>query len=123
MARTGVRVLRVYHDDGPASAYRVLVDGLWPRGIRKDALHIDEWAKDLAPTTALRRWYGHDPARFAEFSCRYQAELRSAPAADALARVSQAAGRQPLILLTATKDVAHSGAEVLRQLLSGPDSS
>ena len=116
-ARSGAEILRVYDDDGTATGYRVLVDRLWPRGIRKNGLRMDDWAKDLAPSTLLRRWYGHDPAKFSEFRRRYQAELRSAPATEARTRVRKAAGRQPLILITATRDVAHSGAEVLREFL------
>jgi uncharacterized protein YeaO (DUF488 family) len=114
MAPTDIAILRVYDDDGRASGYRVLVDRLWPRGIKKGELRMDAWPKELAPSTALRRWYGHDPDRFDGFSRRYQAELTSPAAVDALARVRQAAGNRRLILLTATKDVAHSGAEVLR---------
>ncbi len=91
----------------------MLVDRLWPRGVRKETLDNDEWAKDVAPSTELRRWYGHDPERFAEFSRRYRSELRDAPAKATVTRLREVAGRRRLILLTATRDVEHSGAAVL----------
>jgi uncharacterized protein YeaO (DUF488 family) len=118
MAPTGITVLRVYDDDGRTAGYRVLVDRLWPRGVKKDDLRMDAWEKDLAPSTTLRRWYGHDPERFPEFSRRYVTELSSASSVDAITRVRTSTGRRRLLLLTATKDVAHSGAEVLRSFLA-----
>ena len=99
----------------PATGYRVLVDRLWPRGISKDRLVMDEWAKDVAPSTDLRRWYGHDPGQFDEFARRYRHELRAPPAAAVVARL--AAQRGAIVLLTATRDVEHSGAAVLRDHL------
>jgi uncharacterized protein YeaO (DUF488 family) len=101
------------YDEPTGQGYRVLVDRLWPRGMSKDALVFDEWAKEVAPSTELRRWYGHDPERFAEFAERYRAELREPPAADALAALAKAGRRRSLVLLTATRDVEHSGATVL----------
>jgi uncharacterized protein YeaO (DUF488 family) len=118
MAPTGVQILRVYDDDGTTTGYRVLVDRLWPRGVKKVELRMDSWEKDLAPSTTLRRWYGHDPGKFAEFSRRYSVELSAAPCIDAITRVRNATGQRRLLLLTATKDVAHSGAEVRRAFLS-----
>lgn len=110
-----VEVSRVYDDPkGKKTEYRVLVDRLWPRGISKEELRFDEWAKDAAPSGDLRKWYGHDPERFEEFSRRYRTELRQSAPADAVnAVVAAAAGRSVLVLLTATKDVEHSGAKVL----------
>jgi uncharacterized protein YeaO (DUF488 family) len=117
MTHTDVQVLRVYDDDGRTVGYRVLVDRLWPRGIKKDELQMDAWEKDLAPSSALRRWYGHEPQKFREFSRRYTAELSSEATTEAVLRVRKAAGRRRLLLLTATRDVAHSGAEVLREFV------
>lgn len=117
MTGGGVQVVRVYEDTGRTRGYRVLVDRLWPRGTKKDELDLDEWAKDVAPSDGLRRWYGHDAERFAEFSRRYRAELKAAPAAEAVARLRKKAARRRLVLLTATKDVAHSGAKVLAGVL------
>lgn len=110
-----VEVRRVYDDPkGKKTEYRVLADRLWPRGISKEALRLDDWAKDAAPSSDLRKWYGHDPERFEEFSRRYRKELRqSAPAGAVKKIVEAAAKRSVLVVLTATKDVEHSGATVL----------
>jgi uncharacterized protein YeaO (DUF488 family) len=110
---------RVYDQDAPGAGYRVLVDRLWPRGISKQDATLDEWAKDLAPTTDLRRWYGHDPARFVEFARRYRAELQRDPAAAAVARLRLLAGDRVVVLVTATRDVERSGARVLLDVLTG----
>ena len=111
-------VRRIYHDDAGTPGYRVLVDRLWPRGIKKVDANLAEWLKDAAPSTDLRRWYGHDPERFAEFSRRYHAELRHPPACAAVDHLLRLASTQPIILLTATSDVDHSGACVLRDHLT-----
>ncbi len=117
-------VVRVYDDPGRAGTeYRVLVDRLWPRGLRKDAVDLDEWLKDAAPSTALRRWYGHDPARFDEFARRYGAELAVEPGTSAVSTLHDRAVHYRVVLLTATRDVGHSGAEVLRRTLVGEGSS
>jgi uncharacterized protein YeaO (DUF488 family) len=117
-ARTApaVKVQRVY--DEPSGGTRVLVDRIWPRGLAKDTAHLDLWPKDVAPSTELRRWYAHDPAKFTEFRDRYEAELAEPPAADALNRLRDLAAAGPLTLLTATKDVPHSHAAVLADLLT-----
>lgn len=94
------------------------MDRLWPRGMAKGSLDFDEWVKDAAPSTALRRWYGHDPDRFEEFSRRYRGELAQEPGTSAVARLRQLAASGPLALLTATRDVERSGAAVLRDLVS-----
>lgn len=119
--RGGVEVVRVYDDPGRrAGEHRVLVDGLWPRGVSKAAIDYDEWAKDVAPSADLRRWYGHVPARFAEFSSRYRTELSQPPAAATVSRLRELQAQRHLVLLTATRDVEHSGAEVLRSVIE-PD--
>jgi uncharacterized protein YeaO (DUF488 family) len=116
-----VEIVRVYADPGrTGDEHRVLVDRLWPRGIRKDSLDFDDWAKDAAPSSGLRRWYGHEVGRFDEFARRYRAELHDEPAAAACFAELRRIARRPrsrLVLLTATKDVDHSGAEVLRRAL------
>jgi uncharacterized protein YeaO (DUF488 family) len=110
-----VQVVRVYEDPGRSGrAHRVLVDRLWPRGLSKDAVDADEWMTAVAPSTQLRRWYGHVPERFAAFAERYREELSHEPAASALDALRQHASREGVILLTATRDVARSAAEVLR---------
>ncbi len=113
----GVVVRRVY-DLGPDDrGRRVLVDRLWPRGVAKADLALDEWCRDVAPSTGLRRWYGHEPDRFPTFSRRYRAELRRDPARAEVARLAELATTTPVLLLTATRDVERSGAEVLRRHL------
>ena len=106
------QIHRVYDHPFPPGT-RVLVDRLWPRGVAKDEAGLDEWLKDVAPSTELRRWYGHAVDRFEEFAARYRAELREAPAADAVGHLIELSGSGPVILLTATRDVEHSGARVL----------
>jgi uncharacterized protein YeaO (DUF488 family) len=111
-----VIVARIY--DGPEpSRRRVLIDRLWPRGVARADAPIDEWRREVAPSGALRKWYGHDPARFAEFTRRYRAELDQPPQSDSLAELRELSRTQPLVLVTATKDVAHSSATVLAELL------
>lgn len=114
--RPDIVVARVYDHDPPAG-WRVLVDRLWPRGLAKDAAALDQWAKELAPATQTRRWYGHDPARFEEFARRYRAELEAGPAKAAMAELMGAAGSRDVVLLTATRDVERSGAAVLAEVL------
>lgn len=108
---------RIYEDPGSDDGKRVLVDRVWPRGIRKEGAHLDEWLRDVAPSTELRRWYGHDPDKFPEFRRRYLAELREPEREGALAHLREIAGRGRLTLLTATRDVEHSQAAVLAALL------
>lgn len=118
VTKAGVEVVRVY--EGPRrrpGEHRVLVDRLWPRGLAKASVDFDEWEKDVAPSTELRRWYGHDPARFTEFARRYRAELSAEPGGSVVKRLRQVAAKRRLVLLTATRDVEHSGAEVLRNVV------
>lgn len=117
MTERQVDVERVYDHPSAESGFRVFVDRLWPRGMRKDSFHYDDWAKDLAPSTELRRWYGHDRAEFAEFRSRYLTELESADARSAVEQVLDLAEDRPIILLTATRDTEHSHVEVLRDFL------
>ena len=113
-----IRLERVYSVGPHAGAgYRILVDRLWPRGVSKSEAGLDEWAKDVAPSTALRRWYGHDVQRFAEFARRYRAELTQPPASIALRHLAEVAGARTVVMLTATRDIEHSGAWVLLQSL------
>jgi uncharacterized protein YeaO (DUF488 family) len=112
-----VRARRVYEPAAPSDGRRVLVDRLWPRGLSKDRARLDEWLKAVAPSDELRRWYGHQPARFAEFRRRYEAELTEPEQAEALNHLRAEARSGPVTLLTATKDLEHSQAEVLAQLL------
>jgi len=112
-----IRVRRVYDAPSPSDGARVLVDRIWPRGLRKDAAHLDEWAKDAAPSTELRKWYGHDPAKFGEFRRRYLDELSGAAQRKELGRLRALAATGPVTLLTATRAVDISQAAVLAQVL------
>jgi len=112
-----VRLRRVYDDPSSDDGTRVLVDRVWPRGLTKAAVHLDEWMKDIAPSTPLRRWYGHRPERFTEFRDRYLVEIRDTRPAAALDRLRELARTRTVTLLTATRDVEHSQAAVLGDLL------
>jgi uncharacterized protein YeaO (DUF488 family) len=116
-----VRVRRVYEQPTREDGVRVLVDRVWPRGLRKDAARIDRWCKQVAPSPQLRKWYGHDPRRFAEFTRRYRAELAAGEQAAALAELRRLARQQTVTLLTATRQVERSQAAVLAELLAAPD--
>ena len=115
-----IRVRRVYEAPSPDDGARVLVDRIWPRGLRKDAARLDEWARDAAPSTELRKWYGHDPARFDEFRRRYLDELSGREQRAELGRLRALASARPVTLLTATRDVELSQAAVLAQVLRQP---
>lgn len=115
-------VRRVY-DEEPPVGYRVLVDRLWPRGVSKEKAALDEWAKDVAPSDALRRWYGHEPAKFPDFARRYRAELALATGKHAVDRLRAMAEKSPVTLVTATRDVERSGAAVLLDVLTGHPTS
>jgi uncharacterized protein YeaO (DUF488 family) len=115
-----IRVRRVYDEPSPADGARVLVDRIWPRGISKEAARLQEWAKDIAPSSELRRWYAHDPAKFAEFRRRYLDELSQPEALAALARLRELGASSPVTLLTATRDIELSQAAVLAEQLRHP---
>jgi uncharacterized protein YeaO (DUF488 family) len=115
-----VRVRRIYDEPDSADGARVLVDRIWPRGMAKDRAALDEWAKDVAPSGELRRWYRHDPEHYADFARRYRAELAEPERAEALERLRELATSGPVTLLTATKNVGHSHATVLAEELSSP---
>ncbi len=116
-----VRIRRVYDAPSPGDGVRVLVDRVWPRGLRKADAKLDEWAKDLAPSTGLRVWYGHDPAKFSEFRRRYITELNAPGPRKRLGEVHALAARRPVTLLTATRDVGISQAAVLADLLGAEE--
>jgi uncharacterized protein YeaO (DUF488 family) len=120
MTRHTVRVRRIYDHAADDDGIRVLVDRVWPRGVSKDAAAIDEWDKDVAPSTELRKWYGHVPERFAQFEARYRDELSTHAGRNALDHLRTLAKRDALTLVTATKDVDHSQAAVLARLLREP---
>jgi uncharacterized protein YeaO (DUF488 family) len=113
-----IRFRRIYDDPAPDDGARVLVDRIWPRGIRKEEAHVEEWLRDVAPSTELRKWFGHDPDRFAEFRRRYLAELKAPERTRALRHLREAAAGGHVTLVTASKDLEHSQAAVLAGLLN-----
>ena len=113
-----VQVRRIYDAATPEDGTRVLVDRIWPRGMTKARAHLDEWCKDIAPSTALRTWYHHDPTLFDEFTRRYRHELTEPVRADALTHLRDLTQKHPLTLLTASKAVDISEAAVLADLLT-----
>jgi len=110
-----IRCKRVYEPPEPSDGLRVLVDRLWPRGLRRESAQIDVWARDLAPSDELRKWFAHDPSHFADFRRRYRTELRKRP--DELLGLVNEAGKRPLSLLYAARDEAHNNAVVLEEVL------
>lgn len=111
-----VTIKRVYERSATEDGYRVLVDRLWPRGIRKDELKIDEWCKDIAPSTELRKWFGHDPERFEEFAKRYILELdQTDECKQLLARVKNRSEKIALLYAAKKPEVNH--ALVLKRYL------
>ncbi|WAP59307.1 DUF488 domain-containing protein [Streptomyces sp. S465] len=117
--RPAVRIRRVYDTPEPDDGTRVLVDRVWPRGLAKADAHLDEWTKDAAPSTELRRWYGHDPDRFPEFTRRYHAELADPDRRAAVDHLRTLAAAGPLTLLTAVKDLDHGHVQVLAEAIRG----
>ena len=117
IAAAGVRLKRAYQPPARGDGTRILVDRLWPRGVRKVDAAIDHWAKTIAPRNALRTWFGHDPGRWQEFRRRYAAELRGHP--DELAELRALARHGPITLVFAAHDEAHNNAVVLRDVLLG----
>jgi uncharacterized protein YeaO (DUF488 family) len=110
-----IGVRRIYDPPEKGEGARYLVERLWPRGVRKADLALDGWLKDVAPGTALRRWYGHDPAKWREFRRRYLAELDARP--EAVAPLVAAARRGPITLLYSARDREHNSAVALRDYL------
>ena len=113
-----IRLARVYDHTPAPKTHSVLVDRLWPRGLSRADAPFELWLKDVAPSTDLRRWYGHLPDRYPAFADRYRKELHQGPARQALERLHTMAGDHQLVLLTATKDIDRSGAAVLRDELA-----
>lgn len=110
-----IQTKRVYLKADPSDGYRILVDRLWPRGMRKEEAQIDLWLKEAAPSNELRKWFNHIPERFDEFSKRYLAELQDSGALDTLQRITSE--HATTTLLYAAKDESHNNAIVLKQLL------
>jgi uncharacterized protein YeaO (DUF488 family) len=110
-----IRLKRAYEKPAPADGLRVLVERLWPRGLTKERAAVDTWMKELAPSPELRRWYGHDPAKWTEFQKRYRAELAQNP--DQVEELRSKAREGPLTLVYAARDEEHNSALVLKAYL------
>lgn len=106
---------RAYDAVAPGDGYRVLVDRLWPRGVSRERAHLDEWARELAPSTELREWFGHEPQRFDEFRTRYRKELLAHQ--DQLGALRQRARAGPLTIVYGARDTEHNDAVVLEELI------
>ena len=117
LAAANVKLKRAYEPAAASDGTRVLIDRLWPRGVSKDAAAVDLWLKELAPSTELRKWFGHDPARWAEFQQRYTAEVRAQP--ELFEQLRDLARKGPVTLVYAAHDEEHNDAVVLHQLLLG----
>ena len=112
-----VKSKRVYDAAAPGDGYRVLIDRMWPRGVSRQRAQLDEWARELAPSSELRKWFHHDPERFDEFRSRYREELRERR--PLLEELRRRARDGPVTLLYAARDREHNDAVVLEELLSG----
>jgi uncharacterized protein YeaO (DUF488 family) len=112
-----IRLKRAYQPAAADDGTRILVDRLWPRGLKKSDAAIDRWLKDIAPSTALRQWFAHDPARWPEFRRRYAAEIRRHP--DQLAELRAIARKGPVTLIFSARDELRNDAVVLRHVLLG----
>lgn len=114
-----LRVKRIYDDPAPGDGARYLVDRLWPRGVAKDRARLAGWLKELAPSDALRRWFGHDPARWGEFKRRYKLELTAKAKRRIVDRLAAEAAQGPVTLVYAAKDEQHNNAQALREKVEG----
>lgn len=110
-----ISIKRAYESAEKSDGVRVLVDRLWPRGMTKDKAHIDHWMKEVAPSTELRKWFGHDPEKWSEFQEKYRAELKGNPA---LAQIRALAHEGDITLIYGAKDEEHNQAVVLKKVLT-----
>ena len=111
-----LKIKRGYDPVSPEDGKRILIDRLWPRGIKKEKAHIDEWLKEIAPSNELRKWYSHDPAKWAEFKKRYKKEL--AGKSELLIKIKAEAKKQPVTLLFSTKELELNNAVALKEMLA-----
>jgi len=110
-----IRIKRIYEPPSHADGYRVLIDGMWPRGISRDRAAVDDWARELAPSQKVRQWYGHEPDRFEEFDRRYRAELGAQR--ERLTELRRRSRSGVVTLVFAARDAEHSNATVLGDVL------
>ena len=112
-----IRIKRVYREPSSRDGVRILVDRVWPRGISKERARVVEWRKDLAPTTSLRKWFGHEPARWIEFRRRYRTELTQSGMVDELRKLARRSSKRTMTLVYGAADEAHNQAVVLKELI------
>lgn len=110
-----LKIKRVYDPPSEGDGRRILVDRLWPRGMKKEEARIDEWLKEISPSNELRKWFGHDPANWLEFKKRYRKELEDKKVL--LDRIKEEAHKKPVTLLYAAHDEAHNNAAAMKEFL------
>ena len=111
-----VRIKRIYDPVSPDDGKRICIDRLWPRGMKKEEVKMDEWLKEISPSDTLRKWFGHDPSKYEEFKKRYIKELE--PHAEILERIKKEGKKETVTLLFSAKDVEHNNATVLEEILN-----
>ena len=119
MLKNSIKVKRVYDDPSAEDGIRILVDRLWPRGLKKEAARLDDWLKEIAPSNELRKWFGHDPDRWEEFKARYFHELERQN--EAINKIREKASSSTVTLLFAARDETHNNAVALREYLEGAE--
>lgn len=112
-----IRIKRVYDEPSLRDGMRILIDRVWPRGISKERARIVEWRKDLAPSTSLRKWFGHEPARWIEFRRRYRTELARSAMVDKMKKLARLSRKRMLTLVYSAADEEHNQAVVLKELI------
>ncbi len=113
----GVLAKRAYEPPSPQDGYRVLVDGLWPRGMTKEKLRVDDWMRAIAPSATLRKWYGHKPEKWEEFRRRFRAELAKSPRKELLEELIKRARKEKVTLVFGARDAQHCNATVIAEMI------
>ena len=111
-----IKIKRIYDPASPNDGKRIYIDRLWPRGMKKEEVKIDEWLKEISPSGTLRKWFAHDPSKYQEFKKRYIKELE--PKSEILERIKKEGKKDTVTLLFSAKDVEHNNATVLKEILS-----
>jgi uncharacterized protein YeaO (DUF488 family) len=111
-----IKIKRIYDPPLPNDGKRIYIDRLWPRGMKKEEVKIDEWLKEISPSDALRKWFGHDSSKYAEFKRQYTRELEKH--SETLKRIKKEGKKETVTLLFSAKDVEHNNATVMREILS-----
>ncbi|HUL28935.1 MAG TPA: DUF488 family protein [Thermodesulfobacteriota bacterium] len=111
-----IKIKRIYDPASPRDGKRIYIDRLWPRGMKKEEVKIDQWLKEVSPSDDLRKWFGHDPSKYSEFNRRYKRELKKH--SEILKTIRKEAKRKTVTLLFSAKDEEHNNAMVMREILS-----